>query len=127
ELLKASFPILLFIFHRRAFTGVTDGIVYCGLSATGFAMVENILYLGGLGYASGAEQYGPASGAQAVIQLFIARIVLTGFAHPLFTSMTGIGLGVAARSADRRVRWLGPRAGAVVAAVDAGAWERVLM
>jgi len=123
ETMKALFPILLLIFRRRQFSGITDGIVYCGLSATGFAMVENILYLGGLGYASGAEQYGPASGAQAVIQLFIARIVLTGFAHPLFTSMTGIGLGVAARSADRRIRFFAPVAGLLAAMGLHGAWN----
>ena len=36
------------IFRRREWSGITDGLVYCGLSAVGFAMVENILYLGGL-------------------------------------------------------------------------------
>src|SRR5258705_2490626 len=40
ETLKAAFPLLLFAFYRRAYTGIIDGIVYCGLSATGFAMVE---------------------------------------------------------------------------------------
>jgi RsiW-degrading membrane proteinase PrsW (M82 family) len=123
ELMKALGPILLLVFRRREFSGITDGIVYCGLSATGFAMVENILYLGGYGYASNADQYGPASGAQAVIALFIARIVLTGFAHPLFTAMTGIGLGIAARSADRRVQWLAPIAGLIVAMMLHGAWN----
>jgi protease PrsW len=123
ELTKALGPILILIFRRREFSGITDGIVYCGLSATGFAMVENILYLGGYGYASNADQYGPASGAQAVIALFIGRILLTGFAHPLFTSMTGIGLGIAARSADRRVRWLAPIAALLVAMMLHGAWN----
>ena len=41
------------------FSGIIDGIVYCGLSAVGFAMVENILYLGGHGYAAGAERVRP--------------------------------------------------------------------
>lgn len=123
ESMKAAFPIGLLIFRRREISGIIDGIVYCGLSATGFAMVENILYLGGYGYASGVEQYGPASGRQLVIQLFIARIVLTGFAHPLFTSMTGIGLGIAARTADRRVRWFAVIAGLIVAMSLHGAWN----
>ena len=57
-------------------------------------MVENILYLGGHGYAAGADQYGPATGIQNVFAIFIVRILFTGFAHPLFTSMTGIGLGI---------------------------------
>jgi RsiW-degrading membrane proteinase PrsW (M82 family) len=123
ELLKAAFPILLFIFHRRAFTGVTDGIVYCGISATGFAMVENILYLGGLGFASAAEEGGFAAGAFAVTAMFIGRVALTGFAHPLFTSTTGIGLGIAARSPSRVVRFVAPLTGLIVAMMLHGAWN----
>ncbi|MFC7550835.1 PrsW family intramembrane metalloprotease [Plantactinospora sp. GCM10030261] len=125
ELTKALFPILLLIFRRREWSGITDGIVYCGLSAIGFAMVENILYLGGHGYASGVDQYGPATGAQNLFLIFIVRILLTGFAHPLFTSMTGVGLGIAARSADRRIRVLAPIAGLLVAMMLHGAWNLV--
>src|SRR5436189_3012517 len=106
ESMKALGPILLFIFFRRkTYSGIIDGIVYCGLSATGFAMTENILYLGGYGYAAGSKEGGALSGAAAVVSIFAVRIVMTGFAHPLFTSMTGIGLGIAARSADRRIRF----------------------
>ncbi|WBB66174.1 PrsW family intramembrane metalloprotease [Micromonospora sp. WMMD812] len=123
ELTKALGPILLLIFRRREWSGITDGLVYCGLSAVGFAMVENILYLGGYGYASGAERFGPATGAQQVIAIFIVRILLFGFAHPLFTSMTGVGLGIAARSADRRVRVLAPIAGLLLAMMLHGTWN----
>ncbi|MFI7021324.1 PrsW family intramembrane metalloprotease [Micromonospora sp. NPDC049900] len=123
ELTKTLGPILLLIFRRREWSGITDGLVYCGLSAIGFAMVENILYLGGLGYASGVEQYGPATGAQQVIAIFIGRILLFGFAHPLFTSLAGIGLGIAARSADRRVRFFAPVAGLLLAMMLHGAWN----
>lgn len=123
ELTKAAGPILLLIFRRREFSGITDGLVYCGLSAVGFAMVENILYLGGYGYRTGVEEYGPATGAQQVIAIFIVRILLFGFAHPLFTSMTGVGLGVAARSADRRVRLLAPIAGLLLAMMLHGTWN----
>src|SRR5439155_9967884 len=110
ESMKALGPVLLFIIWRRSFSGLFAGIVYRGLSPTGFAMVENILYLGGYGYYQGAKE-SPLNGAAAVVTIFIVRIVMTGFAHPLFTSMTGLGLGVAARAADRRVRWLAPVAG----------------
>ncbi|SCL20677.1 Membrane proteinase PrsW, cleaves anti-sigma factor RsiW, M82 family [Micromonospora nigra] len=123
ELTKALGPILLLVFRRREFSGITDALVYCGLSAVGFAMVENILYLGGYGYASGAEQYGPATGAQQVIAIFIVRILLFGFAHPLFTSMTAVGLGIAARTADRRVRVLAPVAGLLLAMMLHGTWN----
>ncbi|MFI7603769.1 PrsW family intramembrane metalloprotease [Micromonospora sp. NPDC049366] len=123
ELTKALGPILLLVFRRREWSGITDGLVYCGLSAVGFAMVENILYLGGYGFASGAERFGPATGAQQVIAIFIVRILLFGFAHPLFTSMTGVGLGIAARTADRRVRVLAPIAGLLLAMMLHGTWN----
>ncbi|MGC1212292.1 MAG: PrsW family intramembrane metalloprotease, partial [Micromonospora sp.] len=123
ELTKALGPILLLIFRRREFSGVTDALVYCGLSAVGFAMVENILYLGGYGYRTGVEEYGPATGARQVIAIFIVRILLFGFAHPLFTSMTGVGLGIAARTADRRVRVLAPIAGLLLAMMLHGTWN----
>ena len=125
ELMKALGPAILLIMFRREFSGITDGIVYCGLSAVGFAMVENILYLGGHGYATGAEEYGPATGAQMLILTFIVRIFLSGFAHPLFTAMTGVGLGIAARTADRRVRYLAPLAGLLLAMMLHGTWNLV--
>src|SRR5204862_904901 len=110
-----SGPILLLWRRRREWSGITDGIVYCGMSAIGFAMVENVLYLGGHGYAAGADQYGPATGLQNVFLIFIVRVLFTGFAHPLFTAMTGIGLGIAARSAHPAVKWLAPVAGLLLA------------
>jgi RsiW-degrading membrane proteinase PrsW (M82 family) len=123
ESMKALGPMLLFWRRRAEWSGITDGIVYCGLSALGFAMVENVLYLGGHGYAAGAEQYGPATGLTNVFLIFIVRILFTGFAHPLFTSMTGIGLGIAARSADRHVRWLAPIGGLLLAMILHGTFN----
>lgn len=123
ELLKAALPLLLFVFYRRAFTGLIDGVVYCGLSATGFAMVENVLYLGDLGFAHASEEGGYVAGAAAVTVMFIGRVVFTGFAHPLFTSMTGVGLGIAARSPHRSVRVVAPLAGLLVAMMMHGAWN----
>ncbi|MEE6259248.1 PrsW family intramembrane metalloprotease [Plantactinospora sonchi] len=123
ELTKALGPILLLLFRRREWSGITDGIVYCGMSAIGFAMVENILYLGGLGYAEGASQYGPATGTMNLFAVFISRVLISGFAHPLFTAMTGVGLGIAARSADRAVRITAPLAGLLLAMILHGTWN----
>jgi protease PrsW len=123
ESLKALGPLLLFLLRRRAFSGVVDGIVYCGLSATGFAMAENILYLGGYGYAAGADKGGVAGGVAQVIGIFFVRIALSGFAHPLFTSMTGIGLGISARSGSKAVRVLAPIAGWLAAMALHGSWN----
>lgn len=123
ETTKALGPLLLFWFRRRTFSGMIDSIVYCGLSAIGFAMVENILYIGVRGYATGAEEAGPLGGAQYAIAVFFARIIMSGFAHPLFTSMTGIGLGIAARTGSRTVRIFAPIAGLLVAMILHGSWN----
>ncbi|HEY7226361.1 MAG TPA: PrsW family intramembrane metalloprotease [Micromonosporaceae bacterium] len=122
ESLKAAFPLLLFVFYRKAYTGIIDGVVYCGLSATGFAMVENILYLGGHGYAD-ASQSGAAYGVLTAVLVFIGRVPLSGFAHPLFTSMTGLGLGFAARSPRKAVRVLAPLTGLATAMTLHASWN----
>lgn len=120
---KALGPLLILWFRRRELSGITDGIVYCGLSGVGFAMVENILYLGGHGYYAGNEQWGPYSGAQLVFAMFLGRILISGFAHPLFTSMTGVGIGIAARSASGWVRWCAPLGGLFLAMILHGSWN----
>jgi RsiW-degrading membrane proteinase PrsW (M82 family) len=125
ESTKAAGPLLLFIMRRKTFSGMIDGIVYCGLSATGFAMVENILYLGGHGYAKGAQEGGPWFGAANVVAIFFIRIVMSGFAHPLFTAMTGIGLGLAIRAKSRALRILAPVIGLLLAMVLHGSWNLV--
>lgn len=123
ETMKALGPLLILWVRRRQISGITDGLVYCGLSGVGFAMVENILYLGGHAFNAGYEQYGPASGTALVFGLFIARIFMSGFAHPLFTSMTGVGIGLAARSANPVVRLLAPIPGLILAMMLHGSWN----
>jgi protease PrsW len=124
ETTKFLGPLLLFLRRRQTFSGIIDAIVYCGLSATGFAFVENILYLGGYGYAQGADEGGGAlGGASGVVLLFFGRILMSGFAHPLFTAMTAIGLGIAARTASRPVRLLAPLCGLLAAMSLHGAWN----
>jgi RsiW-degrading membrane proteinase PrsW (M82 family) len=125
ESMKALAPLLLLWIYRKQISGITDGIVYCGLSATGFAMTENILYLGGHGYAAGAREFGVNTGLQLLFATFLVRVVFSAFAHPLFTAMTGIGIGIAARSANRWARVLAPIAGLLVAMMLHGTWNFV--
>ncbi|KES03474.1 membrane protein [Streptomyces toyocaensis] len=103
ESAKAAAVLLVFLFRRRDFTGILDGVVIAGVTATGFAFTENILYLG---TAFGTDQLTGDSGmASVTAATFFVRIVMSPFAHPLFTVLTGIGFGVAALSTDRqRVR-----------------------
>ncbi|GJF26914.1 PrsW family intramembrane metalloprotease [Streptomyces sp. HO565] len=100
ESAKAAAVLLVFLFRRRNFTGIVDGVVIAGVTATGFAFTENILYLG---TAFGTDQLtGDRGIASVTAATFFVRVVLSPFAHPLFTVLTGIGFGVAALSADRR-------------------------
>ncbi|MEV5547965.1 PrsW family intramembrane metalloprotease [Streptomyces sp. NPDC052309] len=100
ESAKAAAVLLVFLFRRRDFTGIVDGVVVAGVTATGFAFTENILYLG---TAFGTDQLtGDRGIASVTAATFFVRIVMSPFAHPLFTVLTGIGFGIAALSADRQ-------------------------
>ncbi|MFG2761553.1 PrsW family intramembrane metalloprotease [Streptomyces wuyuanensis] len=103
ETAKAAAVLLVFLFRRRDFTGLVDGVVIAGFTAAGFAFTENILYLGN---AFGEDQeFGTSGFASVTAATFFVRIVMSPFAHPLFTVLTGIGFGLAAATArHRRVR-----------------------
>ncbi len=100
ESAKAAAVLLVFLFRRRDFTGVVDGVVIAGVTATGFAFTENILYLGN---AFVTDQLSRDSGlASVTAATFFVRVVMSPFAHPLFTVLTGIGFGLAAFFAERQ-------------------------
>ncbi len=115
ESAKAAAVLLVFLFRRRDFTGIIDGVVVAGVTATGFAFTENILYLG---TAFGTDQLTGDTGISSVTAAtFFVRVVMSPFAHPLFTVLTGIGFGFAALSAGRHRarRALLPPAGLLLA------------
>lgn len=122
ESAKGAAVLLLFLFRRRHIVSIVDGIVLSGLAATGFAFTENILYIGsafGEDKALGASVLDSATAAT-----FFVRILMTPFAHPLFTAMTGIGFAVAATSRPRSVwRWLAPLLGWLLAMLLHGLWN----
>lgn len=86
-------------FLRREFDGVVDGIIYATFVAIGFAAVENVIYYARAGFDAGGG---------ALTGTFILRGILTPWAHPLFTSMTGIGVGLARESEKRWLRPIAP-------------------
>ncbi|MFF9346351.1 PrsW family intramembrane metalloprotease [Streptomyces sp. NPDC014734] len=115
ESAKAAAVLLVFLFRRREFNGIVDGVVVAGFTASGFAFTENILYLGN---AFGEDQQiGTAGVVSVTAATFFVRAVLSPFTHPLFTVLTGIGFGLAAVSARRqrfrRIGW--PLLGLVLA------------
>ncbi len=94
ETAKALILFILF-FKKDEFDGVVDGIVYAAMAGLGFAMTENIQYYG---------RAAMEAGRGGLTTVFILRGTLSPFAHPLFTSMTGIGLGLAWQSRNTLVK-----------------------
>ena len=113
EVSKGLALFTLFFWKKDEFDNITDGIVYAALVALGFAMVENFLY------------YGRAlsEGVQTATQTFILRGIIAPFSHPLFTAMTGIGLGWAQQSGKKSARWIGPLAGLACAILLHALWN----
>ncbi|RJQ69937.1 protease PrsW [Pseudonocardiaceae bacterium YIM PH 21723] len=114
---KGLFLIGLLLFRRRELDGVVDGIVYAGLCAAGFAFTENILYFG----KAIADAHEGAGGG--LLPIFVIRGILSPFAHPLFTSMTGIGVGIAAMARPGVLRVIAPIGGYLVAVFLHGLWN----
>ncbi|GAB3005910.1 membrane protein [Amycolatopsis acidiphila] len=107
EAAKGSFVLLVLLRRREEFDGIIDGVVYAGFTAAGFAFTENIYYFG-----RAFAEYGFGNGTSAgVIAAFVLRGVLSPFTHPLFTALTGVGIGFAARATTRATRILAPLAG----------------
>ncbi|MFB9323725.1 PrsW family intramembrane metalloprotease [Cryptosporangium minutisporangium] len=106
---------------RRQINGVVDGIVYAGMSAVGFAFTENVLYFGSAYL--GDEEKDMPGGITALIVTFVLRGIFSPFAHPLFTAMTGVGIGLAVRSRQTWVRIVAPIGGLVLAILLHGTWN----
>ena len=120
EAAKGLFLVLLLVARRHAIDGVVDGIIYAGVVGVGFAFTENILYLGGA--YMGGDGFG-AGGLGSATMLFVVRGIFSPFAHPLFTSLIGIGVGVAAVSRSPARRFLAPLLGYVGAVIAHGTWN----
>ena len=114
EASKGLLVLLVWRLRRREFDGIIDGIVYAGVVAAGFAFTENIQYLG-MAYADGGDQ--------ALTGTFIARCLFTPFAHPMFTAMTGIGIGIAASTRSRTLKVLAPVGGYLLGAALHALWN----
>ncbi|MFE9427841.1 PrsW family intramembrane metalloprotease [Kitasatospora sp. NPDC006697] len=113
--------------HRR----VAAGLVLGGTTACGFAFTENVLYLGraftddqqqrldsiGLGLTPSLRDY------DDTVHAFLLRALLTPFAHPLFTALTGLGLAVSLGCARRWTARLAAPAGWLAAVALHGGWN----
>ncbi len=118
EAAKALFVVGVFLRRRVEFDGIVDGIVYSGVTAIGFAFTENINYFG-LAFREGG--FGDLTGG--VVAVFVLRGILTPFAHPLFSAMVGIGVGIAAGSRKRWVRTTALLVGYALAVLLHAVWN----
>ncbi|HYJ47457.1 MAG TPA: PrsW family intramembrane metalloprotease, partial [Pyrinomonadaceae bacterium] len=105
EFSKGLVLFILFWWKNDEFDGIIDGFVYAGMVGLGFAMTENFKYYGEAALMGGKQLTG----------LFILRGAVMPFAHPLFTSMTGIGLGIAKQTRSRALKVIMPVLGLLLA------------
>ena len=110
---KAAILFLFFFFKKDEFDGVIDGIVYASLVALGFAMTENILYYGKAALGGGGQ----------LTLIFVLRGALAPFSHPLFTSLTGVGLGLARQSTSLGIKLITPVLGLAMAICMHSIWN----
>lgn len=114
EIGKAFILVIFFFWKKDEFDGVVDGIIYASMAALGFAMTENILYYG---------KAAAAGGGGALTLTLIIRGFFAPFSHPLFTSLTGIGLGLARQSNNILVKIITPVIGLLMAIFMHSIWN----
>lgn len=115
EVSKAAIIFGIALFVRYRLVSVLQTVVIAGLSAIGFAFVENIIYYARIDNYTKLVPDFPDPEA-AVQHLVMLRGVYTSFGHPLFTAMTGVAIGIGLRHRSKLVRVAAPLAGFVIAA-----------
>jgi protease PrsW len=113
EAVKGLGVLGVYLFLRREFDGVVDGVIYAIFVALGFAATENVLY-----YSRFAEH-----GLRGLTYGFIVRGILSPWLHPLFTSMTGIGVGISRETPSSSLRFAAPVLGYVAAVTLHAIWN----
>ena len=98
EIAKAVALLGLFLWKRNEFDGVLDGLIYGALVGFGFAMTENFVYF------LGAYNEG---GFTSLTFVIVLRAIIFGLNHAFYTSLTGMGFGMArnARKSLVKVLW----------------------
>jgi len=118
ELFKGLAVFGMFFFLRRQFDGVVDGVIYATFAALGFAAVENIIY-----YSNAAREEAVLGHAGVLAGTVLVRGVLGPWGHPLYTSMTGLGFGIARETNKTWLKWLAPVGGYLFAAFLHATWN----
>jgi RsiW-degrading membrane proteinase PrsW (M82 family) len=107
EILKGTACLLVFLFIRREFDSILDGIVYAAITAIGFAATENAYYI----YTYGFQE----NGVRGILYMFFVRVILVGWQHPFYTAFIGIGLAVSRLNRNSGIKIIAPIIGLGVA------------
>ena len=119
EATKAMGVAFMFFFFRRQFDGVVDGVIYATFAALGFAACENILYYSRAYMAELASH----KEAGALVSTFVMRGILKPWGHPLYTSLTGMGFGIARETNKTWLKFLAPIGGYLGGAFLHSVWN----
>jgi RsiW-degrading membrane proteinase PrsW (M82 family) len=114
EIAKALILFIFYFWKKDEFDGVIDGITYAAMVGLGFAMTENILYYG---------RAVTGHGVGGLTLVIIIRGMFAPFSHPLFTSLTGIGLGLARQSQNVLIKIITPLCGLLAAIFMHSIWN----
>ena len=112
EAAKGLFLVIMMTGRRRnELNSLTDCLVYAGITAAGFAWIEDIFYI--------------ANGETLAASLVTAamRLIMAPFAHPLFTTFTGIGVYFALRQRNALAKAGCILVGYAAAVVMHGLWN----
>lgn len=109
ETLKGFAVLVVFLFFRKEFDSILDGMIYAGVAALGFAASENAFYIYDRGFAQ--------SGWDGFWFLVLVRVILVGWQHPFYTAFTGIGFAIARMSRNPPAKFLAPPAGLSMAII----------
>lgn len=103
EFLKGLAVLLVFIRKRSEFDSILDGIIYAGITALGFAALENTYYIYTYGYLK--------NGMAGFWVLVFVRVILVGWQHPFYTAFFGIGLAIYRTRPAGLIKKIAPLAG----------------
>ncbi|MFT3889395.1 MAG: PrsW family intramembrane metalloprotease [Arachnia sp.] len=114
EFSKATILVLLVLLWRNKMVSRLSMVALAGLSAVGFAFVENIIYYARV-WMQATHDITIADPDATMHELVLLRGVYTSFGHPLFTMMTASGLVIGLGARSKIVRVLAPVGGFLVA------------
>ena len=110
ESAKGMVLLILLWRRRQEIDTFTDGVIYAGMVATGFAFTENVLYFLGAFFEG------------TLVATFAIRGLIAPFGHPIYTAMIGLGVAYAAMRTGG-ARFLAPIGGWVLAVLLHGLWN----